>query len=506
MKIVVIGSGLAGLTAALTLARRKQDVLLLEQNEFLGGVTSGFEKDGFRWDYGQLNLEAAGEDEPVGQVLELLGLRKLLQIVPEQRDYIFPDFEIRTPAEYGGVKWRIEYLKQLFPAEAEGLERYWADYVRFTRLMTLARHMEKGGLGAKAAFYASLLPLISKKDWTAEKLLAHYFTDEKLKAVFVSILADFFTPPSQFQGLGVFAINAERAYERRMPAQLARNAEMLGLYAVAGGMKELIRIYEVAIKAAGVSVRCNTAVTRIVVENNQVSGVVDQNGKLYPCDCVVASGGAKETFFNLLDPAVLPEDFAARVKDIPLMDSVFMLHLGVDEAYPEVLRSTSTYFYGSYDIEGQVKQAQEGIYHEGKAGFVVHLPSLRSPAMAPKGKYAMTIYTICPEKLKSGNWEKNKEKYAAKLLDYAEKYLPGLRKHILTQVIVTPLDLRRITHLQHHAFGGIAPLLNSWRVPHQTPVQGLWFIGAQSESGGGMNAVIPASFKVAQKIADSQRR
>jgi len=37
-------------------------------------------------------------------------------------------------------------------------------------------------------------------------------------------------------------------------------------------------------------------------------------------------------------------------------------------------------------------------------------------------------------------------------------------------------------------------------VPHQTPIQGLWFVGAQSESGGGVGAVIPAAHKTAQKI------
>jgi phytoene dehydrogenase-like protein len=42
--------------------------------------------------------------------------------------------------------------------------------------------------------------------------------------------------------------------------------------------------------------------------------------------------------------------------------------------------------------------------------------------------------------------------------------------------------------------------MNSWKIPHKTPVEGLWFIGAQSESGGGINNVIPSSYKVANRI------
>ena len=69
----------------------------------------------------------------------------------------------------------------------------------------------------------------------------------------------------------------------------------------------------------------------------------------------------------------------------------------------------------------------------------------------------------------------------------------------MTRVIVTPGDFRRMTGVGHHALGGIAPLMGAWKVPHKTPVEGLRFIGAQSESGGGMNAVIPAAWRVAER-------
>ena len=45
-------------------------------------------------------------------------------------------------------------------------------------------------------------------------------------------------------------------------------------------------------------------------------------------------------------------------------------------------------------------------------------------------------------------------------------------------------------------------LADKVRIPHRTPIRGLWFIGAQSESGGGVNNVIPAAYKVAKMIAE----
>jgi phytoene dehydrogenase-like protein len=38
--------------------------------------------------------------------------------------------------------------------------------------------------------------------------------------------------------------------------------------------------------------------------------------------------------------------------------------------------------------------------------------------------------------------------------------------------------------------------------PHKTPIDGLWFVGAQSESGGGLPNVIPGAYRTAKRILD----
>jgi phytoene dehydrogenase-like protein len=65
--------------------------------------------------------------------------------------------------------------------------------------------------------------------------------------------------------------------------------------------------------------------------------------------------------------------------------------------------------------------------------------------------------------------------------------------------VPSPDDFRKRTHLDQFAFGGIVPLQGAWKVPHQTPVKGLWFVGAQSESGGGVSAVLIAAYTAALK-------
>lgn len=128
------------------------------------------------------------------------------------------------------------------------------------------------------------------------------------------------------------------------------------------------------------------------------------------------------------------------------------------------------------------------------------MPSRHSPELAPPGGHAVTVYTIAPDRLREGSWTERREELADKLLAEAERIVPGLRQHAQVRVILTPDDFRARTHLAQHSFGGCAPVLGKDGAPHRTPIQGLWFIGAQSESKGGVANVIAGARKVVRLI------
>ena len=504
MDIVVIGSGMSGLTAGAALARAGHAVTVLEQAAQVGGVTAAFEQDGYRWELGQLLIEGLGSDEPVGAVLADLGVLSQIRAVKDDRGYVFPDFDLRKLSDFGGPRWRMDRLQREFPGEARGLARYWQDYVRFTRLMTFARRMGRtSGLRSRywqARLFGSLLPFLTRQNWSAQRLAADYFTSEKLRCVFISILADFFTPPSQFQGLGIFALNPEASFDKRSPKVIGPDAEQVYMYSLPDGICTVAAALARQIEARGGHVYTRRAAAKIVVEGGRVRAVADAAGTRIPADVVVASGAAKETFFGLVGEEQLPPDFAARVRGLPLMDSVFMVHLGVDWDPAPYVHGPTTYYYGTYDVEGGIAEARQGIYHEGRAGFVVHVPSMLSAERAPAGHHALTIYTICPNRLAEGSWSERRALYADRLIGYAERHLPGLSRHVKVRADLTPEDFQARTLCDHHAFGGLAPIMGAARIPHQTPVSGLWFVGAQSESGGGVNSVIPAAYRTAQRI------
>jgi len=241
-------------------------------------------------------------------------------------------------------------------------------------------------------------------------------------------------------------------------------------------------------------------VRRILLERERVRGVELADGERVEADLVLASGDARECFLKLIDREALPSDFAAKIDDVPLMESVFMVHLGVDMDPTPYQDVALNYYYGTYDIEGAVAHTQQGPYHEGKDGFVIYILSLHSPNMAPPGQHAITVYTIAPNKIEGG-WEARRKEMTDKLLHEAEKIIPGLREHAKVIVSLTPDDFRKLTQMpDRHSFGGFRPVLGKHGAPHRTPFEGLWFIGAQSDAPGGVNGVMLAARKVHKMI------
>ncbi len=155
MKVVIIGSGMAGLTAGAYLAKAGHAVTVYEQFPTPGGVTATVTQDGFGWDIGPLLMEGFAPGDKGRMILEELGVSEQVPVVHEDRGLSMPEFALWKPKEYAGPYWRREELKKLFPDEAAALDRYYQFYDRMIRLMSLATpgrdRPRPGGSVAQAA-------------------------------------------------------------------------------------------------------------------------------------------------------------------------------------------------------------------------------------------------------------------------------------------------------------------------------------------------------------------
>lgn len=504
MRILIIGTGISGLVTGALLARKGHEVCLFEQNGDIGGVTGGFRKNGFKWDMGQLIIEGLGPGEQAGKVIDELGLRYELRLLPADRVYAYPDFTIEPPEEYGGPWWRRDFFIRHFPGEKKGIKKYYRYYKRMMTVVTLGRRGETSrGIKStlfKIGMYINLLPLLPMAGWSGQKMADHFFKGREIKAAFTSILADFVVKPEEFQGLGLALVNPEPAFERRVPLKLSALGRQPSYTYIDGGCRTLVDLLAETIRNSGGRIYTEKEVTGIRTENKKVKGIEFADGSIQDGDIVVASCGARETFGGLLPYGELTPEYRGIVDSLVLMESVLLIQLGLDIDPARYLPSGVNYYYLTYDISGSVEKLTKGIYHEGAEGFLICNPTLYSPRCAPEGRYALTLYTVAPDKPSDFKWSDKKRLMADKLLDLAQEKIPGLKDHIVEMEIFTPEDFRRLTLQKHHAFGGCAPVLGKKAAPHRTPVQGLWFVGAQSESGAGINNVVEGAWRVAGMI------
>ena len=141
-KIIIIGAGMAGLTAGAYLAQAGYEVKIFEQFPKIGGVTATHSKGGFSWDLGPMLVQDFSRDEPAGKILEDLGIYDKVHFLQSDRGLVMPKFDLWKPEKYAGRYWRRDKLIGLFPSESKNLIKYYQFREKVQDLVAISRRVE----------------------------------------------------------------------------------------------------------------------------------------------------------------------------------------------------------------------------------------------------------------------------------------------------------------------------------------------------------------------------
>lgn len=485
MKIAVIGAGLAGLTFGAFAAREGHQVHIFDKNHAPGGVVALLQHEDFRFEQGPLLIGDMLPGESLYELLKELDIS--LPTERADRDIIMPDYDMIKPAKFGGKYWRRERLKSLFPEDAAGIDEYYKVYDHVMHLRWLGRQVQTVGIKLRTAL--AMLKLKKYADMNADEFTKHFFKSEKIRTLFTGIFADFCADPKEVQGLGVIFMNFESAFDMRIPVEEGQHYYGGYVY-FTGGCQKLPEALADYITKHGGCISYGTVVDKVLVENGIAKGVRLADGTTVAADMVAGCGAGKDFFEKCVGFEHLSSEYREILQNFRPMEAVFMVHLGVDYDPMHYLRSPLTYCYGMYDLSAATEKLRSHIYHGGHDGYLIYVPSHHAPDFAPEGKHCVTIYTVCPDTLAEGAWEDVKDRYADQLIALAEKQLPGLSSHVVTRRIMTAADYQTYTHMEKSSFGGVVPIWKQKNPPHETGIKGLYFIGQQSENGGGVGAVM----------------
>jgi len=407
---LIIGTGVSGLTAALRLVRKGHSVLLLESAAEIGGLLNPFVRNRCEFDVGVHYLGELGEGQSMRRLFDFLGLVDLQfrEINPACVDrFTFADYETRLVK--GIDRWGDVLVKD-FPKEEANIRK-------FLELMKECRELNRV---VEDGLHASDLPgmvryggdLLRLSRMSLAAITKRYFDDPLLRNVFSGPGADFGLPASRASAL--LTVNSLNHY-------------LAGGYYPVGGSRAIRDAFVDALRAEGVDLLCNEAVTNITVLGEKRFQVRTANEARFEARSIISTVGARVTA-DMLDNR--RPNFMARRKIDRLEPSLdaFCVFVSTDLNLADAgMTDANVWHYGTDDLEARYSDLQAGRIAD-QPSFMMSSPTLKDPesTRAPGGQSILQLVTTAPAQAS----QEMREQLVARLLEGAERYIPNLREHV----------------------------------------------------------------------------
>ncbi len=273
-KIIIIGAGLGGLSAAVRLAKSGYSITVLEKNETVGGKINLLETGGYKFDTGASLLTMRHVLEDLFEFAERR-IEDYLDIVPLEPicRYFWTDstsFDASTDLE----KTESE-IKKIAPRDAANFQSFLNDSRRKYEIAEktfLAHSLNDLQRLLRPKFFKDLLAISSLKTLDAHN--KRYFQSAKMRQLF-----------NRFA-----TYNGSSPYETPATFALIPFVEFgLGAWYVRGGMYKIPKALEKLAKELGAEIKTNLAVEKILIENKKAVGVQLENGETLHADFVVSN-------------------------------------------------------------------------------------------------------------------------------------------------------------------------------------------------------------------------
>ena len=474
--LVVVGGGMAGLTASAFASRSGSSVLLCEKEDTLGGLINSFTRNGFIWDGGIRALEDSGIISPM---LDSLGIS--LDFVKSPVSLGIEDRVISVESPASLVDYQA-LLEHFYPDHREDIIRILDVIKQVMKHMDVLYGVEnptfKDIRHDRDYLFKKLLPWLGKFLLTIGKINRMAMpVDEYLAALSTSrslidiISQHFFKKTPTFFALSYFSLYLDYVYP-------------------IGGTGTLPRAMEAYCEAHGVDILKET---RIVDVDPVAHTVTEESGTVHGYKRLVWAADLK-TLYRMVDLENLPEGRArnrARARAALVTastggDSIFTLYLGlaIDPTW-FAAKSNGHFFYTpssegmGEDMHQELERLLADVSSEGNASFrkkaedwirrlirfntfEISIPVLKDSSLAPAGKTGLIVsvlfdYALC-EAARIGGWYDDLKTLVEDCLiaNLEDSIYPGLSNAVEDRFSYTPLTIARAVGSSEGAITGWA--------------------------------------------------
>lgn len=485
-RVVVIGGGLGGLSAAISLATEGFAVQLLEKNDKVGGKLNIMTKDGFTFDLGPsiLTMPAIFEALFSRAGKNMADYVQIQKVEPHWRNF-FEDGTVVDLCE--DPQQQRRELDKLSPDTYPQFLRF-LDYSKNLCTEIEAGYFAKGldGFWDLLKFYGPWRSLLNFDVFRSmDQGVRRFITDPKL----IEILNYFI----KYVGSSPYAAPA-------MLNVLPYIQYHYGLWYVKGGMYGLAQAMEKLALELGVEIRLQAEVSDIQKQGGRASAVKLASGEVLPADIVVSNMEVIPAMEKLLHS---PASELQKMQRFEPSCSGLVLHLGVNRLYPQLAHHN--FFYSDHPQEHFDAVFKSHRLSDDPTIYLV-APCKTDPTQAPDGceiiKILPHIPHLDPDKpLTAQDYAALRERVLLKL---ERMGLTDLRQHIVTEEYWTPLDIEaRYYSNRGSIYGVVSDRFKNlgFKAPQRSSeLSNLYFVGGSVNPGGGMPMVTLSGQLVRDKI------
>ncbi|MFF8905359.1 phytoene desaturase family protein [Streptomyces olivaceoviridis] len=422
--VVVVGAGLAGLSAALHLLGAGRRVTVVERDDLPGGRAGRLGLGGYQADTGPTVLTMPElADEAFAAVGDSLHRRvELIPLHPAYRARFADGSTLDVHTDGDAMAAEVERFAG--PGEAAGYRRL-RDWLGELHRVQMRRFIDVNFDSPWNLLNSDLARLAALGGFgRLDARIGRFLKDERLRRVF------------SFQALyaGVPPARALAAY-----AVIAYMDTVAGVYFPRGGMHALPRAMADAAAEAGADLRYGQEVTRLERSGERVTAVVTDQDRI-PCDAVVLTPDLPVAYRLLGRSPRRP----LRLRHSP---SAVVLHAGTDRTWPQLAHHTL--FFGAAWHTTFTELTRTGRLMSDPS-LLVTRPTATDPRLAPPGRHLHYILAPCPNTdigPDAAAWRELGPRYRQTLLRELERRgLDGIEAGVEEERLVTPADWRAAGH------------------------------------------------------------